>query len=200
MAYWLFCTKKTNGQVEDGGEVQGLVEVALARGAVAAHGQDYGVLAAQLGGVRNADGVQQLGGERRALDADLVLEGVVAAVPVAAEDGHGLDRVHTAGHDGDGVAVRGEHPVALGEAQGGGNLAGLLAVARGVDGHAALPDQRGVLVVDAAADDELLIGGEEFGSSAGSGYSWPGSAPCSDWCFRLPSWSTIWIWWRAGSM
>ena len=27
----------------------------------------------------------------------------------------------------------------------------------------ALPDQRGVLVVDPAADDELLVGGQQFG-------------------------------------
>ena len=160
-------------QVEDGGEVQGLVEVALARGAVAAHGQDHGVLAAQLGGVGDADAVQQLGGQRGALDADLVLGGVVAAVPVAAEQRHGLDGVHAAGHHGHGVAVGGEHPVALGEAQRRGDLAGLLAVAGRVDGHPALPDECGVLVIDAAADDELLVGGQEFGI-AGQGVFVPG--------------------------
>ena len=42
---------------------------------------------------------------------------------------------------GDGVAVGGEHPVAVGEAEGGGHLAGLLPVAGRVDGHAALTDQ-----------------------------------------------------------
>ncbi|CAH0325400.1 hypothetical protein SRABI128_05094 [Microbacterium sp. Bi128] len=155
--------EEDHGQVEDGGEVQGLVEIAFARGAVAAHGQDHGVLAAQLGGVGHADAVQQLGGQRGALDADLVLGGIVAAVPVAAEERHRLDRIHAAGHDGYGVAVGGEQPVTLGKAQCGGNLARLLAVARGVDGHAALPDQRGVLVIDAAADDELLVGGHQFG-------------------------------------
>ncbi|MCY1226501.1 hypothetical protein D9M72_387320 [compost metagenome] len=150
-------------EVEDGREVERFMEVAFAGGAVAAHGQDYGVLAAEFGGVRNADGVEQLGGERGALDADLVLEGVVAAVPVAAEEGHGLHWVHAAGHHGHGVAVGGEDPVAIREAKCGRHLTRFLSVAGRIDGHAALADQSRVLVVDAAADDQLLIGSQQFG-------------------------------------
>ncbi|MDI2019868.1 hypothetical protein PJL18_00362 [Paenarthrobacter nicotinovorans] len=121
--------EEDDGQVEDGGEVQCLVEVTFAGGAVTAHGHHYRVFTAQLGGMGNAHGVQQLGGQRGALDADVVLFGVVSTVPVAAEDGHHLYGVYPAGHDGDGVAVGGEQPVTFAEAHGSCHLAGFLAVA-----------------------------------------------------------------------
>ena len=97
----------------DGGEVQRLVEVALAGAAVADHGERDHVVALEAGGVREADGVRQLGGERGAQRGDAVLARVVAGVPVAAQQGQRLDGVDAAGDGGEGVAVAGEEPVPL---------------------------------------------------------------------------------------
>ncbi len=71
--------------MEDRGEVQCFVEVALAGGSVAADREHHGVLPAELRSVREADGVEQLGGERGRLRCDVVAVRVVAGVPVAAE-------------------------------------------------------------------------------------------------------------------
>ncbi|BFO13677.1 hypothetical protein SHKM778_00650 [Streptomyces sp. KM77-8] len=141
----------------DGGEVQGLVEVALAGAAVADHGERDHVVALEAGGVREPHRVRQLGGERGAQRGHAVLVGVVAGVPVAAQQGEGLDGVHSAGDDGEGVAVAREEPVPLGQDERGGNLAGLLAGAGGVDGETALLGEGGGLRVVAAALHQLRV-------------------------------------------
>ena len=60
MAQWLFWQKKTTGSLEAGGEDHGLVDVALARGAVAEVGNRYGVGAVVLDAHGVAGGVQDL--------------------------------------------------------------------------------------------------------------------------------------------
>ncbi len=145
-------------QVEHRGEVQRFVEVAFTGGAVAAHGDHNGVLPAQLGRVGDAHRVQQLGGQRGGHRRAVVGLRIVPAVPFAAEAGHDFHRGDALGQHGHGVAVGREQPVAFFEAQRGGDLAGFLAVARRVDGHAALAHQGGVLVVDAASGHQGGVG------------------------------------------
>lgn len=82
-------------------------------------------------------------------------------MPVALEQSEDLDGVDPACDGGRGVAVGGEEPVALGERERGACLAGLLPVGGGVDGEFALADQRTGLVVDAAADHQGLVRGEQ---------------------------------------
>ncbi len=96
----------------------------------------------------DADGVQELGGQRGRLGSDLAFVGVVTRVPVALEEGEDLDRVDSARDDGGGVAVGREEPVAVGEGESGPDLAGLLAVRGGIDGEASLADEGAGLVVD----------------------------------------------------
>ncbi|ANF31343.1 hypothetical protein A0130_06380 [Leifsonia xyli] len=150
-------------QVEDGGEVERLVEVALAGGAVAAEREHDGVLAAHPSGVREADRVQQLGRERRGLRGDVVDARVVSGVPVAAEQHERLERVDAALDDGDGVAVGREQPILIVQHHGGGDLAGLLPVRRRIDGELALPHQRIRLVVDPAREDQPPVPVEQGG-------------------------------------
>lgn len=139
------------------GEVQRLVEVALAGAAVAHQGERDHVVALEAGGVREAHGMRQLGRERGAEGRDAVLSRVVAGVPVAAQQGEGLDGVEAAGDGGEGVAVAREEPVAVLEDERGGDLAGLLPGAGGVHGETALLGQSGGLRVVAAAADQLLV-------------------------------------------
>src|SRR5690606_16717784 len=113
---------------EDAGEVERLVEVPFARGTVPAQGQDHRVLTLEPGGVTDADGVQQLGGQRRGLRGDVVRQRVVGAVPVPGEVGEHVDRVDPAADDGEAVPVGGYEPVTGAQGRGGGDLAGLLAV------------------------------------------------------------------------
>ncbi len=141
----------------DGGEVQRLVEVALAGAAVADQGERDHVVALEAGGVREAHGVRELGRERRAQGGDPVLVRVVAGVPVAAQQGQRLDGVEAAGDGGERVAVAGEEPVALLEDQRGGDLAGLLAGGGGVDGEAALLGEGRRLRVVPAASHQLRV-------------------------------------------
>jgi len=107
--------------------------------------------------VGEAHGVRELGGEGGAQGGDAVGLRVVAGVPVAAQQGEGLDGVHAACDDGEGVAVAGEEPVALLQGEGGGHFARLLAGGGGVDGEPALAGERGGLRVVAAATDELDV-------------------------------------------
>jgi Lrp/AsnC ligand binding domain len=87
------------------------MRVALAGRAVAEQHERYLVLLLEPRGVREADGVQGVGRERGALRRDPVLVGVVAAVPVTAQQGEGLLGGHAPSEDGDRVAVGGEQPV-----------------------------------------------------------------------------------------
>lgn len=114
--------------MEHGGEVHRLVEVALARGAVAAEREHHGVLAAVLRRLREPDRVQELGRERSRLRGDAVRAHVVARVPVALEEHHRLSGSDAAGDHGDRVAVRGEEPVGVAEHHRRGHLACLLTV------------------------------------------------------------------------
>src|SRR5699024_9018939 len=123
-----------HGCPEHSGEVQGFVEISLAGGTVAAQGHGHGLFTAQAGCVCDADGVQQLCGERGGLGRDLVGVGVVPGVPITFEEGEYLDGIDAAGHDRRGVAVGGKEPVVLLEHQGSAGLAGLLPVGGGVDG------------------------------------------------------------------
>ena len=141
-------------RLEDGGEVQRLVEVALA-GARRRRSIASATVSSPLSlrGVRDADGVQQLGGQRGALRRDAVRVRVVAAVPVAAQQRQHLDRVDAAGDQR--PRCRGRSGTASrrrASASAAADLAGLLAVRGRVDGEPALLGQRGGLGVEAAAD------------------------------------------------
>jgi len=142
--------------LEDGREVERLVEVALAGAAVPAQRHHDRALAAQPRRVSDPDGVRELGGERRRLRGDMVGRRVVAGVPVALEQGEHLDRVDAARDDRRGVAVGREQPVALLEHLGRGDLAGLLPVGGRVDGEPALADERVRLVVEPSRGDQAL--------------------------------------------
>lgn len=136
----------------DGGEVERLVEVALAGAAVADQGERHHVVALETGGVREAHGVRELGRERGAQGRDAVLVRVVTGVPVAAQQRERLHGVEATGDGGERVAIAREEPVPVFEDERGGDLAGLLAGAGGVDGEPALLGQgRGLRVVAAAA-------------------------------------------------
>ncbi len=145
-------------RLEHGGEVERLVEVALAGRAVTDERQGDGAAALARLAVREARGVDELGGQRRALGRRPRRHRVVAAVPVTAQQGQHLDRVDAAGDQRDGVAVGREDPVAGLQRQHRADLAGLLAARGGVDREAALLGQRGGLDVEPAADDHPAVG------------------------------------------
>src|SRR5690606_10455576 len=97
--------------LKDGGEVECLVEVALAGGAVTDEHHRYRVVATAPGCVRQTRSVQALCRERCALGGSPVLVGVVAAVPVTPQEGQSLDRIDVAGDQRHRVAVGREEPV-----------------------------------------------------------------------------------------
>ena len=147
----------------DGGAVAGLVEVALAGGAVAEEAQGDARVPGQFRGEPEADGVRALGGQRRALRHGAPLLGVVAAVPGAAQQGERVDGRDAAQHEGGGVAVGRQQPVLLGERVHGGDLAGLLAAAGRVDREAALHDQVGRLGVEGAREAQRAVAAQQRG-------------------------------------
>jgi hypothetical protein len=79
-------------------------------------------------------------------------------VRVAAKQRQHFAGIQAARDEGDRVAVGGEEPVVLSEGQRGGDLAGLLAGAGGVDGEAALLGEGGRLDVEPAAQDHQPVG------------------------------------------
>lgn len=141
----------------DGREVQRLVEITLAGAAVADHGESHHVVPLEPRRVGQAHGVRQLGGERGAQGRDAVLARVVPGVPVAAQQGQGIDRVQSPRHRGERVAVAGEEPVPLLQHQGGRDLAGLLPGARRIDGEPSLLGEGGRLCVVPSAAHELRV-------------------------------------------
>ena len=134
------------------GEVERLVGVALAGRAVAEQRQRHLVLVLQRGRVREADRVQGVGRQRGALRRDPVLVGVVAAVPVAAQQREGLLGGHAAGQHRHRVAVGRKQPVLAAQRERGPDLAGVLAAGGRVDREPALLGQRGRLAVEAAPE------------------------------------------------
>jgi hypothetical protein len=149
---------------EHAGEVQRLVEVALAGRAVADEREGDQVLGrrrarggAQPGGVGEPHGMRGLGGQRRRKGRDPVLVGVVAAVGVPPHLGERVDGPHAACDHGEGVAVGREQPVPRAQHHGRRDLAGLLTGGRRVDGEAALAGQRGGLLVVPAPEHELAV-------------------------------------------
>src|SRR6202035_855739 len=98
----------------------------LAGSAVAEQHERDLVLLLEPGGVGEADGVQRVGRQRGTLRRDPALAGVVAAVPVAAQQGQGLLGGHAAGEDGYRVAVGGEQPVLIAQRERRTDLAGVL--------------------------------------------------------------------------
>ena len=124
-------------RLPDGREIQRLVEVALARAAVADHGQRHHVVALEAGGVRQAHGMRELGGERGAQRGDAVFVRVVAGVPVAAQQGQRLRRGRGRGRRRRGCRGSwGRASPASSQGQRGGDLAGLLAGGGRVDRQA----------------------------------------------------------------
>jgi hypothetical protein len=148
--------------VEDGREVERLVEVALARATVTAHRHHDRRLATKPGRVRDTDRVRQLGRQGRRVRGDVVLVRVVAAVPVALQQTQRLDRIDTFADGGDRVAVGGEQPVVVAEHLGRRHLARLLTVRGGIHGQPALPDERVRLVVQPPSGDQRAEGLDQF--------------------------------------
>lgn len=85
MACSLFWTKEITSRWKTAAKFGSSWRSPIADLAVAAHNQHHDVLGAELGRVGDAAGVEQLGGQRRAVGAHLVLQGVILAVPVVAE-------------------------------------------------------------------------------------------------------------------
>ncbi len=146
-----------HGRLPDRREVERLVRVALARRAVAEHDQRGLVRAPQRGGVGEPHRVQRVRRQRRALRRHVVQVRVVAAVPVAAQQGEGLARVHAAGDDRHAIAVCREQPVLVAQREHGPDLAGVLAARGRVHREAALPGQRRGLGVEAAAEHHAAV-------------------------------------------
>ncbi len=143
--------QEDGGCLPYGGEVERLVEVALAGAAVADQRERGHLVALQPGGVRQPDRVRKLGGQRGAQRSDPGAGRVVAVVPVTAQQRQHLDRVQAARHRGEGVAVAGEEPVLRTQRQRRGDLARLLPPRGGIDRQPALPGQRGRLLVEPPA-------------------------------------------------
>ena len=135
------------GRLPHGREVQRLVGVALAGRPVAEQRERHHVLPAQPRAVRQADRVQRVGRQRRALRRNPELVRVIPAVPVPAQQGERLLRRHPAGEDRDRVPVGGEQPVRLPQREHRPHLAGVLPARRRVHRQPALLGQRGALHV-----------------------------------------------------
>ncbi len=150
------------GDLEDGGEVEPLVEVALARGPVPDERHHDRVASPSLLAVRQPGRVQQLRRQRRALGRDVGLRDVIPAVLVTAEQGEHLDRVDPAADQGDAVAVGREDPVLLAQREDRADLAGLLAARAGIDGQAPLLGERRRLDVEAPPDHHPAVALDEL--------------------------------------
>jgi hypothetical protein len=133
------------------------VEVAFTGRAVTAEREGDGVSSLLGLGVGETGRVQQLCCQRCALGSDLVGGGVVSAVPVAGEHAEQLHLVDASRRESHRVTVRREHPVLLTQAQGCGDLAGLLAAGGRVDRKPTLFGQCCCLLVESAAVDHRAV-------------------------------------------
>ncbi len=153
--------EEDDGCLEGGGEDHGLVDVALAGGAVTEVGHRDRVHPVALAAHRVAGGVQGLGaddhGGRRHVDRERVPARVRGAAPHLR---HVFER-HPA-HVGDRVlAVAREHEVVGTQRPGGSDLCRLLAEQRRPEAELALALEGGGFVVEAAHDDQVFVDGEQ---------------------------------------
>ena len=160
--------EEDHGQLVDGGEVHGLVEVALRGGALAEVDDRDLVQPSQFRGVGDAGGVRQVGGDHAGAGDDALLgEGPVVGHLASARVGvvglreeveHDLLGAHAEHDHHAGVAVVGQHPVdASLEGVGGADLGGLVAGAgHGERGPAlAVEDQHAV--VELAREQHVAV-------------------------------------------
>ena len=148
-------------RLPDGREIQGRVRVALTGRAVAEHDQGDRVLALDHGRAGQSHGVQGIGRQRRALGCHPVLVRVVAAMPVSAQQGQDLDRVHAARGHGHRIAVGRKQPVLRTQSRHRADLACFLAARGWVHRESPLLGQRGRLRVKPAAEHHHPVQGQE---------------------------------------
>lgn len=148
--------------VVDRGEGEGLVDVALAGGAVAEVG-DHRVVRAVLGDAhRVAGGVQGLRADHDGVQVEVLLVRVPAAVVHAAEHAEQVQRVHVAAPGHAVLAVGGEGVVTGAHGPPGADLGGLLAEQRGPQAQLALTLQRGGLGVEPAHQHQVAVEGAQL--------------------------------------
>src|SRR5580693_7122165 len=164
-------------RVEHRGPHEGLIDVALAGGAVAEVGDD-GFAATSpalpvlvipadrpvaLDAHRVPGGVQGLAADDDRVEVELVLLRVPAAVADAAVELEQLDRVDAAAPGHAVLAVGREHHVTRAQRPGRADLRGLLPEQRGPDAELALALQRDRLGVDPADQDQVPVHGPDIG-------------------------------------
>src|SRR3954469_3771071 len=136
---------------------QRLVDLALARRAVAEEGQHRALGAVPLHPHRVTGRVQALGADDHGVQVEPGGDRVPAAVVDAAEEADHVQRVHPAG-PGDAVLPVGREGHVCGlERAAGADLRRLLAQQRGPDAELTLPLQRGGLDVPAADEGQVAV-------------------------------------------
>ena len=144
-------------RVVDRGEDERLVDVALARRAVAEVGDDRRVGAVALDAHRVADGVQALVADDDRVEREVVLVRVPAAVADAAEEPEQLQRLDAARPRDAVLAVGREGEVVGAQRASGSDLRRLLAEQLGPQAELALALERGGLGVDPAHQHEVAV-------------------------------------------
>jgi len=144
-------------RVEDGGEVEGLADVALAGGPVAEADEDDLVGAVERHAHRVPRRLQRLRAHDEREQAEVEGVDVPGGVGDAAHDLQDRDRVDSAVHPHGELAVRGVDHVGRPQRRDRADLGGLLALRRRPQGELPLALQVGALDVDASGEEHRAV-------------------------------------------